>query len=453
MRKWVYAIILVVLCLSVPLQNVSADDGDPPGLTMPEDDSGERPVGWEEFIDTDGSLMDESDGVYDLGIISVKDPQLEDVAGWVQTLFNLQPEASYHAYSTEDGQVLLFPTTETLIMKTLAGDEIGEGSVDTFGRGLGRFFEGIRGVISGEGWDEVSDYRDGENYESDWENEIIDQLLAGDLDAYSNFFSDDMKKLIIMLNERDDINNYQLMMLYNNCNLSPIGCPQELVDKMRNTPKQTAVAPTPIPAIGNCTYRNVTQGRISATLHQLAPNYVVVVGQDLEKRGVDLLFELQVGPTIYEHDEWEIVEEWDECSNGAYDVWNCPEGLLNHEEIWDCVLHTEYICEPVDAMTLYASLSQDSRDWILGELVTYYPGASLYKPDWVWPGNIDQYGGCSGGGYIFQQPIRYIQVRDPGTYETRIAGSTMGTRLTPPRGFNLEAGTFYAKMFETTIIH
>jgi len=243
---------------------------------------------------------------------------------------------------------------------------------------------------------------------------------------------------------------YTVMLLYSDCANAPGGCPpgiQKAVATAAAATLQPTRRPTLIPE-GNCPAPQVVPGSNTGTAVVLDPDFPIVVGQDPDKRGVDLLFSLVITPTLYHTWQWEQVSERT-CLLPDYTLETCPLGYLHGEDEYECVRHTASFCEAATSVTSFMKLAESSRDWILEDLQFVYPGAYLHKPEWRWN---DGTGGCRGATYQWRLELPHTQIEDPGYYDIPLVGQTAGTPVTAPRSFNLKAGRFGAGLIQTTII-
>ena len=145
-----------------------------------------------------------------------------------------------------------------------------------------------------------------------------------------------------------------------------------------STPPPTEIV-TPLPPTA-CPDPSIKLGAISASASLLDPPYPLVVGQDPDKRGVDVSFSASVSPTIYTYYTQEPIEE---CVPGttASGQYNCTKkGVRGHSEQtgFQCVSHTQSYSECITSASASISLSKESRNWILNELSIRYPEAYLH---------------------------------------------------------------------------
>ena len=231
--------------------------------------------------------------------------------------------------------------------------------------------------------------------------------------------------------------SYMLMYTPGQCAGAPGGCSAEqlaLLASLTLTPPPltTETPPPPSP----CPEPSVRVGAISASASQVAPPYPLVVGQDPDRRGVDVAFSASVAPTIYTYYTQEPVysEEEIKCAKK-------PCGTKQVITGYTCEIHTQSYSECIESASASISLSQDSRAWILNELSIRYPEAYLHHPNFSF----------SGGGCVFSVSEQNVQVADPGNWNVRLSGSTSGTPVSGPRGFNRESA-FQAWLKEVVII-
>ncbi|MDX9865067.1 MAG: hypothetical protein RBT34_09700 [Anaerolineaceae bacterium] len=197
------------------------------------------------------------------------------------------------------------------------------------------------------------------------------------------------------------------------------------------------------PPIPSCSYYAIIPGSIGAVAKHTAPPHPVVIGQDDQKRGVDLWWELTIGPTI---EEWEtlVVTGYSKQCNPFN-----PNDCVIQEE-YGCELHRNYYCEPIAEASATATLSTTSKAWILEELSYKYPGATLKNPGFGY--SEPAVGGCAGTTYIWTIEKEKVPVEDPGNWDMSILGRTRGTPVSAGRTFNVAGGRFPAFLIDTTII-
>lgn len=184
------------------------------------------------------------------------------------------------------------------------------------------------------------------------------------------------------------------------------------------------------------------------------PPRPVVVGQDPERRGADILVVICTRPAVFEWTEtvrWcqyseQPVEGWDGCD---YDM--DGDGRPDHpgDPHWTegerHIPHREVVPDRLDFNTLRftATLTGESQAWILGELARKYPGATVRKPEWdliqdreahfrLLQNYID---GQQRHVVVFQ--ASRVPFLDPGEYTVEVRARTQGVWLhgmsSPPR--------------------
>ena len=206
----------------------------------------------------------------------------------------------------------------------------------------------------------------------------------------------------------------------------------------------------------------VRPGNISATGQQKAPAHAVVVGQDPEATGATIEWTIRIEPTAVIYEDWQLIGhrhvacvegDLDENGNGnIYDPGDaaCPHGwhaVIEH--IYGCVEEHEYFREGINDLNAEISLTQDSREWIQNELAAAYPGASLINPEWSYGISPN----CTWiGDACFWNFTANIPVTDPGFYNIKLTGTTVGTNAYMPRGFDLNVGEFGVYMIDNTAL-
>lgn len=385
-------------------------------------------AGWGDFFDENGNLRP---GVVDLGVQKVP-------VDWMPDLPFVDGTATYHMYALPNGETVLMPSATTLFFMAMNPRE--SGLVDSDG-----YITKFMSVTV------VNQFSDSQSllthifdiFKLPNSKELADAAIRGE-NVWSFLSADTIRIFTTIAREamNKDSNLYFAMLLYSSCQNSPTGCPPELLALTRPTPQP--------PGSPSCAAPTVTRGAISAKAALVAPAKVLVVGQDPEKRGADLRFELTIGPTIVTYEELEQTGTEQYCDLKGYTTRNCPKGHLKERPIYECVQHTLSYCEPPTWVMAEATLRQSSRDWILGDLQWYYPGAYLHKPDWSWRGGS---GGCDGSNtYRWTLNVQKAQIEDPGWYDLKVRGATAGTPVTTGRSFVETGGAFDAWLMMTTVI-
>ena len=198
-----------------------------------------------------------------------------------------------------------------------------------------------------------------------------------------------------------------------------------------------------VPAQPSCSHYAIIPGNISAIARHLVPPHPVIVGQDDQKRGADLWWELNIAPTIEEWEELVVTGYGKQCN--PFNPYDC----VIYEE-YGCELHRNYYCERVGQARATATLSAASTKWILEDLSYKYPGANLKNPGFAF--SEGAIGACHGNTFVWTITKEKVQVEDPGNWDMRVIGVTSGTPVSGARNFNVAGGSFPAYLIDTTII-
>lgn len=406
----------IILALSVPFLSflavltVRADGGDGGA--------------WGDVFDADGNLLP---GLIDGGTVT-------QTVSWMPTIPGYGPiPADYHVYYTDSGNSIVMPTPITLFFMGVNPSASGLSSASSsYGTGAGAIVT-LLGAALGDNLNFTSP--SGITYTSP--DQFADALIAGEENIWSLPLGDALNMLtFLMETSLTDQDLYLLALLYtpDMCAASPAGCP------LLPTPPPTEPPPPEL-----CHAPVISVGAITTSGEKTAPEYPLVIGQDPDKRGVDVTFSASVAPTIYTY--WTPVPKW-KCEAGATasGAYNCTtsDGSQGHREQdgWQCIQQTESYNECVDFAAASITLSQSSRDWILNELSIRYPGAYVHHPSFSVSGS-----GCSWSGSSAK-----LQVEDPGYWNMILRGNTSGTPVSAPRNFSEVVGTFEVWLKEIAII-
>jgi len=392
---------------------------------------------WGEVVDENGNIL--YDNLTDFGVVQEPADWMPDVPGFGPML------AEYHAYQTPSGNFVLMPTASTLFFMALNPDASSLGSASALGNGIGALEMLTAGYLTAEHLAEIG-YTDS--------GQFFQDVINGKTDIWTAFGNDTVRFLLDLL-ERSVIDQslYTMLLLYTpgQCSQLPGGCPDSAWQ-----PPTPGTPPTSV-----CSAPTVQKGRISVSAGKTAPNYPLVVGQDEEKRGADAWWEVRVEPTIYTWwtqepvydrvcSEWHTGDPARSCKTTPSMWYN--NGFTETKIVgYTCESHTRIYTESIPWATPSARLSETSRDWILNTLSIHYPGAYLHRPGFSWAGNPGT-GSFQGNTYVWPFSQTHIQFADPGYFDLAVAGSTTGTPVSDPRGFNLTGGQLDVWLLETTII-
>ncbi len=411
------------------------------GATPASADDGDGSI-WDGVINENGEIQYEN--LIDQGV------QTESVE-WMPSINvlgnTIGGQAEYHVYETSDGTVVQLPTASTLFFMALnpAESGIGDASASHFtGAGTLLSMPGIvSAMLNGANVDiSNTEYVSSEQY--------AEALLAGETNIWS-LGAGDLYNLMKGLGEASigdfsngEFNLYTAMLLY-----TPDNIPPELLALLPEVVLPPEVEP-PLPP--TCPAGFATPGAISRSGVLVAPNFPLVVGQDPDKRGVDLSFSASVAPTIWTYFvEVPVIEEG--CHNlgdrpsGDADCTR-PNGLpgISYEEIvdWVCEQRTRTYPETIPVAYGSITLTKESQNWIVNTLGIRYPGAFIHNGSFRFP--------SSAGSSTWNFERQHVQVQDPGEWDINVGGRTSGTPVSAPRNFGGEAGFFDVYLKETAIV-
>jgi len=213
--------------------------------------------------------------------------------------------------------------------------------------------------------------------------------------------------------------------------------------------------PTDTPEEGECPLNlRVSQQPPSLSANKLAPEYPIVVGQDPNKRGVDVSANIIIHPVIVKYDVPKYEHECQFVGGTVTDsaCQNNP-GWKNKKIFAGCETKTETYTDQIAFATIDADLSPTSIRWITTDLAAKYPGAHVYQAHWsLWPGRSPSQGGLAGDGASLSVVYANLPLADPGTYGVQIQGRTTGTPYTAPRQFAFTYPDLQVHLLESTII-
>ena len=403
---------------------------------------------WGEVVDSSGNIL--YDQMTDQGVVT-------QAADWMPSITlplvgTVSVPAEYHSYVTPSGNTVLMPTATTLLFMAANASESGYlAAASTMGTsgpsvgvdaptgiaGIGAVFGAMLGNAGGAEMMSAINQAgfNGPSAASDF----FQSVANGQTDIWSigpvgimNFLTSFGSQSVT------DGNLYTYMLLYapGQCGSTPAGCSAAqlaLIPTATPPPPPTAF-PTPPPPT-KCPGSSVKPGAISASASQAAPPYPLVVGQDPDKRGVDVNFSASAAPTIYTY--YTPVPIYEEQCKTVLGVEKCANVVTGYF----CQVHTKTYPECIASASASISLSQASRDWILNELSIRYPEAYLHHPNFSF----------SGGGCVYSASEDHVQVADPGNWNVRLSGNTSGTPVSGARSFS-RSSVFSAWLKEVVII-
>jgi hypothetical protein len=406
---------------------------------------------WSEVVNSDGSINYAN--LTDNGTVT-------QVQSWMPTVLGQPIPATYHVYTTPTGNQVLMPSATTLFFMASNPSESGflsaASTLGTGGPNAGADAPtGIAGIgsvfgalLGNQGSDQMMSMISAAGNSGATSPESFFSALASGQTSIWSLNPAGMLNFLQSLAQPSlsDFNLYTYMLLYTpgSCALSPAGCTAEQLALLLTPPPTIPTPPpgvTPPPPI-QCPEPRVIPGAITFSGSKTAPNYPLVVGQDPSRRGVDLQFSASVAPTVYI--SYELEEVYDCVYSFGFPAANgCGANYrLEHVE-WTCREVRQEIPECITSARGAASLSQESRNWILHELSNRYPGAHLKNPD---------FGFSSASACTWNASETNVQIADPGTWNLSVRGSTSGTPVSAPRSFGGNVDTFAVWLKETTII-
>ncbi len=426
--RW-FSLTLLIAMLFVAVIPVAADGGDGG------DDSDSL---WGEVLNPDGTIR--YDNLIDQGV------QVED-ASWMPSVLGIGGQAEYHLYETPSGTIVQLPTATTLFFMALNPVESGinDASSSQF-TGAGTLLA-LPGVISAVLQGANIDLSGTEYVSAD---QYADALIAGDTDIWSLGLGDlwNITASLAQASMNDflgdgELNLYTALLLY-----TPDNIPDEILDLLPDDITIDDIPPLP----PTCPAGVAVPGAISTSGTMIAPNYPLVVGQDPDKRGVDLSFSASVAPTTWTY--YEQVPVFDDVCKALNDTpisqSDCTResgnpGIMRNVIVdWSCEVRTEIYPETIPVAYASATLSSDSRDWILDTLSLRYPGAYIHKGSFRYP--------SSAGGSTWNFEQLGVQIQDPGTWNLSVGGRTSGTPVSDSRNFGGDAGSFQVYLKEIAIV-
>lgn len=422
-----YRTLIIVLILCLFSTNLAAfAQGEQPPKTSP----------WGEVVDASGNIR--YDNLTDLGVIHVD-------ASWMPNVPFINGQATYHRYLTASGNIVVMPSASTLFFMAVSPDQSGFSQANSaLGNGVGALETMLAGYLTPQDLTSMG-YTD--------PNQFFQDVINGQADIWS-FGGQDMLNFLMALvsSSLADQNLYTMLLLYTsgNCAVVPGGCPSGL----------SSPIPTPLPGLCHAAYIEtgpiqVTGG--SADGGKIAPPRLVVIGQDPERRGVDLQVKVLIPPVVYHY--FEVIRHQDLVC--AQDPTGQGAGCTDHpnDPDWKTVIHSWYECrehiqvypDSLASARVSISLTQVSHAWILTDLAQAYPGAHLLHPDFSYsfpgPGTV-----LGNQSVTWSTIIPRIQTADPGDYDTSVLVRTDGTPVSAPRQVTVDLGQFTVELVRVTLV-
>lgn len=388
---------------------------------------------WSEVIDEDGNIL--YGNLTDVGEIQVD-------ADWMPDVPFIDGQATYHQYLTPSGNIVVMPSASTLFFMALDPEASGINDASyALGNGLGVFETMIAGYVSPTDLASMG-YTDSADF--------YQAVINGEANIFTLDFMGEFLLDLFDMSVADQ-NLYTMLLLYTagNCDAVPGGCPAGLD---LPTPPAPPVCPSPYIETGPI---QVTGG--SGEGGKTAPENPVVIGQDPERRGVDVQFNVLIPPVVYH--SFVVIPHADPVC--VYDPSGLGTGCPDHpgNRWWNTEVDVWYECQEdtlvfpdyLGAAQVSISLTPESRAWILTDLAQAYPGAHLLHPDFSYsfpgPGTL-----LGNRSVTWTTTIPRIQTADPGDYATSVMVRTSGTAVSVPRQARVSLGKFLVELVRVTLI-
>jgi hypothetical protein len=444
--------LLLAGAIAVP---ASADDGAPPPDSA-----------WDPIVNEDGGI--DVSGLTDLGVQEVP-------ADWMPSLPILGDlPATYHLYQDPaGGTVYMIPTVTTYLFMAANPDESGLGSAIGALSGNAENSSGysadaafLAGIVSGNlDFSAYSEFITA-GY-TDW-TDFFNAVLSGETDLWSLPLEDtfnfllDMRQMSVL-----DGNLYSAILAFPPaaCDQLPGGCPAGMAMPATTPPDILYDNPS-------CPSPFTTTRAISVSGGKLAPAHPVVVGQDPQRRGVDIQAEAHIPlityhyyETVFHQERLCVLDPGKYATNAG-----CPgpadryskksawtDAMIGNKlyteklHVWStCREHTRDYVDQLASATLTLSLRQESRQWILTSLQQSYPGAHLIHPDFSF--TVPGPGSPSGGSVVWSRIFPNLPIADPGYWTVTLRVNTTGTPVSGPRFATLGLGTFLDELVRVTLV-
>src|SRR5271157_1130001 len=493
--------VLVLFATSVTALPAAADGGNGGTINLPNDPSLVQQV-----VNSDGSLNLAS--LTDLGVVTQE-------ASWMPHPLSIDIQATYHEYATKSGALVLVPTLETDIMGRLTGGMLANGAPQGYYNPGGALTVNVtttqygvdysQGIdvnasvqIPGGAWQGnpsggsgAVPYNGAESQGSSGLTTVtIPSTLAGaDIQAdalasYNDLLAPSVWGQVISgIHTTWDLLTLSVLdeklygpsttiLIYTDCTHAPVDCTSEyMAARALVVPPPSVITEPPscMPPFTTSGPIAISGGPGAGSGGKLAPPYPVVVGQDPQRRGVDVQAQVVIPPVIYHYFEAVRREEL-LCVGGDPSPYNsgCPElagrysngwsaSLVGNDRyhvvdhVWfDCLEHTRTYPDYLAEARIALSLTEESRQWILTSLVQAYPGAHLKHPDFGFdfPGP----GSLSGESVVWSTVVRSIPIEDPGNWVVTVSALTTGTAVSAPRFATVGLGQFLDSLVREALV-
>jgi hypothetical protein len=493
MKKFIsLSVALLILALSyVPVlaqDGGSGDDGNGESVVtvnLPND-----PALVSEAVNPDGSLNYAN--MTDLGVISVD-------ADWMPSVAGFTAQATYHQYITNQGALVLVPTMATDIIGriftlglfdngfpqgyynpggAIAVNVIGQENLTT---GIDLQYD-VYGTVTYDPsmtmipptYGPTSTYNLNISTLADYLG-VSPEAISTQLSMAGHTLYDLLKLAITDTLESGSLTVYgnTTVLVYPDCTQSPVGCTADYMAAQA----AAAVPATVIVDPPSCLAPYTTTGAITVSGGpgagdggKLAPLHPVVVGQDPQRRGVDIQAQVRVPLITYHYFETVRHEQLlclsgpanaanhgcsgpgNKYANGASWTRSAIHNNRYFEQVqvyFECIEYTRDYTDYISAVTINLSLTEASRGWILTSLEQAYPGAHLKHPSFTfrYPGP----GTLSGNGISWTQITSAIPIEDPGFWAVTVQVLTTGTPVSGARFVSIPLGQFLDELVRVTL--
>jgi hypothetical protein len=379
---------------------------------------------WGEVFNPDGTIR--WDNLADLGVTT-------EEAGWMNISLpgglTLDLDAVYHRYQTPSGNILVLPSPVTLFFMAQHPVEsklIGAESIIGNAAALLTLFVG--NALDVEVLREMG-------YESP--DHFFQAVIDGQENIWTALQWNFIFEVINMSWDSGFLVNAFLMYLNGvaYCDDVPGGC-TGIVD----CPPGDCLPETPY-----CPSPSIAQQSPTLTIQKVAPDNPLVIGQDPERRGADILASVAIPPVIFTW--YQQIQDPPTCMpNVSGTGGGCPSPASRYANDWDavmednpfwdvvageihCIMHVEIVPEPIDSVQANAQLNPESRYWILNDLAGKYYDAYIHQARInLIPDLAPMTGGCDGNGTCSAEVlIPNVPFADPGTFDLRMWASTSGS--------------------------
>jgi hypothetical protein len=493
--------LIVFFAVLVVITPAAADNGSGGTVNLPNDPSLVQQV-----VNPDGSVN--YAGMIDLGVVSQE-------ASWMPHPPGIDIQATYHEYATSSGALVLVPTIGTDILGRLSGGLFENGAPQGYynpggaltvnitttqmkvdyshgitvnasvqlpaGTWQGDPSEATGGIPyngpAGQGSEGITTItipgnQKGVEINADALASYNDLLSPTALGQVLSGFRTAWSLLTQSIQDGELYGPSTTLLIYADCTRSPVGCtPEYQAARALAVPPPAVITQPPSckPPFTTSGPITISGGPGAGSGGKLAPPYPVVVGQDTQRRGVDVQAAVVI-PSITYHYFETVRREERLCVEGASSPLNggCPGPAGQYSNAWlpymvgnnrdhvvdhvwfDCIEHARIYLDSLAQARVALSLTQESREWILLSLAQAYPGARLLHPDFsfTFPGP----GTVSGGSVVWSTVMRSVPIEDPGNWAVSVSAVTTGTPVTAPHFISTDLGQFLDSLVRETLV-